>query len=254
MTRQASWYPGCNLTLKTYTSSGPCWWQISVRQELATKEIVTLDSKLLLYKIFLHEISVVDGTKESSSSWIINEQTLTSLIIHELLLSSVQLCNKVAAFLCIIYYTLNNGSWLFEVLIPLVAASSYFAVTYLQEWPPEGFLRPAILVSLTASSLGLTAVLTSIGLTGGCLEVNSAQTARYPQSCASLPPFSQDLGDKTASCSPTINFLHERGPCILLDGTVYMARQLISRLRVDAEISHLQRSMLVAAWSLSGKS
>ena len=48
-------------------------WQISVRQELATKEIGTLDSKLLLYKIFLHKNP---DTEESCSSWIINEQTL----------------------------------------------------------------------------------------------------------------------------------------------------------------------------------
>ena len=34
----------------------------------AREEIVTLDSKLLLYKIFLHKISVVDDTEESCSS------------------------------------------------------------------------------------------------------------------------------------------------------------------------------------------
>ena len=39
-----------------------------MRQELATKEIQTLDSKLLLYKYFYIKISVVDGTEESCSS------------------------------------------------------------------------------------------------------------------------------------------------------------------------------------------
>ena len=34
---------------------------ISVRQELATKEIVTLDSKLLLYKLATKEIVTLDS-------------------------------------------------------------------------------------------------------------------------------------------------------------------------------------------------
>ena len=71
--QSCSWYPGCNLTLKYCTSSSPCWRQISVRQELATKEI---DSKLLLYKIFLHKNRC---RRWYRSSWIINEQTLYPL-------------------------------------------------------------------------------------------------------------------------------------------------------------------------------
>ena len=42
----------------TPKSSPPCWWQISVRQELATKEIPTSDSKYnsVVEKVAAHEL------------------------------------------------------------------------------------------------------------------------------------------------------------------------------------------------------
>ena len=68
----------------------------------------------------------------------------------------------------------------------------------------------SIFVSLSACGLGLTAVLTSIGLSGGRHEKISAQTAIDLQVSMILCLSPQDLGDKTAIELITNNqLLHE---------------------------------------------
>ena len=62
-------------------------------------------------------------------------------------------------------------------------------------------------------SPGLTGLLAISRLTGGWHEAIFAKMSRYSSFCAFQPPFFPNQGDKTASFSATISFLHENSSC-----------------------------------------